>query len=61
MIQAYAYDNTEIGAAIYTDGRGMIGKQNEAVKGSVGECVNGMAQASGLESFWSSMKRALYG
>ncbi len=59
------YNPTEIGATVYTDNatayKGMIGREHETAKPSVGEWVNGMAHTSGLASFWATLKRAYHG
>ena len=57
-LQRFVYDNSEIGATIYTDEAhactGLIRVQHdETVKRSVGEWVNGMAHTNGLKSFWA--------
>ena len=64
-LQQFVYDNTEIGAIVYTDEakayQSMIGVLHEAVKHSVSEYVNGMAHTNGVESFWAVLKRTYHG
>lgn len=60
-LQGFVYDNTKIGAEVYTDDaaadQGMIGVLHGTVKHSVGEYVNGQIHTNGTESFWAMLKR----
>ena len=64
-LQQFVYDNTDIGATVYTDEaaayKGMVGVQHKAVKHGIGQYVDGMIHTNGLESFWSMLKRGHYG
>ena len=64
-LQQFVYDNTEIGATVYTDEaaayKSMVGVEHETVKHSVSEYVNGMAHTNGVESFWAALKQAYHG
>lgn len=61
-LQGFVSDNIEQGASVYTDDfpayRGMVDFDHKAVKHSVGEYVKGQIHTNGVESFWSTLKRA---
>ena len=60
-LQGFANEHAAPGAQLYTDDtsayKGMY-RPHETVKHSVGEFVRGMAHTNGVESFWSTLKRA---
>lgn len=62
-LQGFVKENTVEGARVYTDeSTSYKGLPNhESVKHSVGEYVRGQAHTNGLESFWSTLKRAYHG
>ncbi len=52
---------TKPGATVYTDEAAVyegLPRTHEAVKHSVSEYVRGQAHTNGVESFWSTLKRA---
>ena len=60
-LQDFVEENTEEDATVYTDEAAAykgLDRKHEAVKHSVSEYVNGMAHTNGMESFWSTLKRA---
>ena len=60
-LQGFVADHAAPGARIYTDDaasyRGMH-YSHRSVRHSVGEYVDGMAHTNGIESFWTTLKRA---
>ena len=62
-IQGFVRENAEPGAKVYTDESKVYAGLardygHEAVNHSVGEYVRGQAHTNGMESFWSTLKRA---
>ena len=60
-LQGFVSDNSAPDAIVYTDEASAyqgLPFTHEAVKHSAGDYVNGMAQTNGIESFWSTLKRA---
>ena len=59
-LQGFVAANVDSGATVYTDDHGGYeGLSNhETVKHSAGEYVSDMAHTNGIESFWSTLKRA---
>ena len=62
-LQGFVRDNTEPGATVYTDEAGAYrglarDYEHEAVNHSAGEYIRGQAGINGMESFWSTLKRA---
>ena len=59
-LQGLVHEHAAPGAKVYTDETGAYkGLENhETVNHSVGEYVRGMAHTNGVESFWSTLKRA---
>lgn len=59
-LQGFVQENVAGGAKIYTDDasayQGLL--NHETVKHSVAEYVRGQAHTNGIESFWSTLKRA---
>lgn len=65
-LKGFVVDNVETGAAVFTDEhsgyRGLSASfAHSSVRHSVGEYVNGMAHANGIESFWAMLKRGYKG
>ncbi len=64
-LQGFIRDNVKSGAVVYTDDattyNDMAGFHHESVKHSVSEYVRGQAHTQGIESFWSTLKRAYKG
>ena len=60
-LQGFVADSAAKGATVYTDNaaayQGMLFK-HESVRHSTGEYVKEMAHTNGIESFWSTLKRA---
>lgn len=56
----FVYDNTEVRADDATTCTGMIGRQYETCKHSVGEWVNGMTHTNEMMSFWNIFQRAYH-
>ena len=60
-LQGFVDKHAAPGAQLYTDDTSAYkgtGRPHESVKHSVGEFVRGMAHTNGVESFWSTLKRA---
>lgn len=59
-LQGFVHENVAVGAKVYTDDasayQGLL--NHETVKHSVAEYVRGQAHTNGIESFWSTLKRA---
>ena len=63
-LQGFVTKHTAEGATVYTDEAAAykgLPRTHEAVKHSVSEYVRGMAHTNGVESFWSTLKRAHMG
>ena len=64
-LQGFVASVTEDGSVVYTDEaaayQGMKHRSHWTVKHSANEYVKGMAHTNGIESFWSVLKRGLYG
>ena len=62
-LQGFIHERTTDGAKVYTaEALAFAGMpKREAVKHSVGEYVNGRAQATSMESFWGMTKRSYHG
>ncbi len=60
-LQSFVINNADPSATVYTDDASAydgLPFQHESVKHSVGEYVREMAHTNGVESFWSTLKRA---
>ena len=60
-LQKFVADHVASGSTVYTDEHGSyigIPYEHESVKHSVGEYVRGQVHTNGVESFWSTLKRA---
>ena len=60
-LQGFVSDHSAPNAVVYTDEASAyqgLPFTHEAVKHSAGEYVSGMAHTNGIESFWSTLKRA---
>ena len=62
-LQGFVRDHVEPGATVYTDEAGAYAGlsrdyDHEAVNHGAGEYIRGQAGVNGMESFWSTMKRA---
>ena len=61
-LQGFVKESAKTGATVYTDDakayNGMADFEHEAVCHSAGEYVRDMAHTNGIESFWSTLKRA---
>ena len=60
-LQAFVVEHAEASATVYTDeakAYRSLPYDHGAVKHSVGEYVRGQAHTNGVESFWSTLKRA---
>ena len=61
-LQGFVRENVEGGAKVYTDDAtaysGMLDFERESIKHSVAEYVRGQVHTNGIESFWSTLKRA---
>ena len=60
-LQGFVTGHTSPDATVYTDEASAydsLPRTHETVKHSVSEYVNGMAHTNGVESFWSTLKRA---
>ena len=60
-LQGFIAEHTAISAKVYTDDAvaySSLPFDHESVKHSVGEYVNNQAHVNGVESFWSTLKRA---
>ena len=60
-LQAFVVEHADASATVYTDeakAYRSLPYNHEAVKHSVGEYVRGQAHTNGVESFWSTLKRA---
>ena len=64
-LQGFVKEHAKRGATVYTDGassyRGLAGYSHASVAHSKGEYVKGDAHTQGVESFWSTLKRAYMG
>ena len=64
-LQGFVESVTDVGSVVYTDEaaayQGMKHRSHWTVKHSANEYVKGMAHTNGIESFWSVLKRGLYG
>ena len=63
--QKFVQEATDVGAVVYTDEAtayvGMPHRSHWPVKHNAGEYVKGLATTNGIESFWSMLKRGIYG
>ena len=60
-LQGFVVEHTSPDATVYTDDASAydsLPRTHQTVKHSVSEYVNGMAHTNGVESFWSTLKRA---
>ena len=64
-LSAFINDSVKKGSKVYTDDErayiGLTGFKREAVKHGIGEYVRQQAHTSGIESFWSMLKRGYVG
>ena len=62
-LRGFVLKRTAEGALVYTDEAKVYAKlpNRESVSHSTGQYVNGMAHTNGMESFWSTLKRAYIG
>ena len=64
-LHGFVEATTEVGTVVYTDEatayRGMKHRSHWTVKHNAGEYVKGHASTNSIESFWSMLKRGIYG